>query len=234
MNRTFRYATRILLLLYFPAAAFAQHEPQTNSTLLQQGLNLFEKGLYSEASAKFQLSLKEHSGDVQDEELAAYFYTRAQSRLDSSRTDQLTDRYVQDYPKSRYSSLLLKEVADQHRERGELDQAIDRMQEALKYPQSSNKKAELYYIIAETAAENNQNDLARSTFLELSDNFRSSDWSPKALYARGRLYLEDEQYQNASSAFELLQERHPFDPVTRRIGTALGESYYQQRRYTEA
>ena len=66
------------------------------------------------------------------------------------------------------------------------------MQEALKYPQSEANEAELYYIIAETAAENGQNNLARSTFLELSDNFRSSDWSPKALYARGRLFLADE------------------------------------------
>ena len=234
MNRTLRYATRILLLLYFPIAAYAQHEPQTNSTTLQQGLDLFEKGLYPEASAKFNRALTENSGDVQNEELAAYFYARAQSRLDSSRTDQLTDRYVHDYPQSRYSSVLLKEVADQHKKRGELDQAIARMQEAVKYPQSSNKKAELYYITAETAAESGQNDLARDTFLELSDNFRSSDWSPKALYARGRLFLADEQYENASEAFELLRERHPFDTMTRRIGTALGESYYQQRRYNEA
>ena len=234
MNRTLRFATRILILLYFPVVAFAQHEPQTQSTIIQQGLNLFEKGLYSEASAKFQTAITENSGEVQDEELAAYFYSRSQSRLDSSRTDQLTDRYVQEYPKSRYASVLLKEVADQHKERGEFDQAIARMQEALKYPQSSGKKAELYYIIAETAAENGQNELARNTFLELSDNFRRSDWSPKALYARGRLYLEDEEYEDASAAFELLRERHPFDEMTRRIGTALGESYYQQRRYNEA
>jgi tetratricopeptide (TPR) repeat protein len=234
MNRTLRYATRILFLLYFPIAAYAQHEPQTNSTTLQQALDLFEKGLYSEASAKFDRALSENSGEVQDEELAAYFYARAQSRLDSSRTDQLTDGYVRDYPKSRYASVLLKNVADQHKERGELDQAIARMQEAAKYPQSSNKKAELYYTTAETAAENGQNDLARDTFLELSDNFLSSDWSPKALYARGRLFLADEQYEDASGAFELLRERHPFDSMTRRIGTALGESYYQQRRYNEA
>ena len=31
-----------------------------------------------------------------------------------------------------------------------------------------------------------------------------------------------------------MRERHPFDAMTRRIGTALGESYYQQRRYNEA
>lgn len=234
MNRILHFATRILILLYLPAAAFAQHEPQTNSNTIQQGLDLFEQGLYPEASAKFDRALSENTTDVQDKELAAYFYARSQTRLDSSRTDQFTDQYVQEYPKSRYSSVLLKEAADQHQERGELDDAIARMQEALKYPQSSGKKAELYYNIAETAVENDQNELARNTFLELSNNFRRSEWSPKALYARGRLFLEDERYEDSSEAFELLRERHPFDDMTRRIGTALGESYYQQRRYNEA
>lgn len=234
MNRTLSFAIRVLILLYFPAAAFAQHGPQTSSTTLQQGLDLFEKGLYSEASAKFKAAQLKNSGDIQEEELAAFFYVRAESRLDSSRTDLLTDRYVHEYPKSRYASVLLKEVADHHKKDGELDKAITRMQEALKYPQSSKKEAQLYYLIAETAAENGQNGLARSTFLELSDNFRSSEWSPKALYARGRLFLADEQYEDASEAFELLRERHPFDAMTRRIGTALGESYYQQRRYNKA
>jgi TolA-binding protein len=234
MNRTLRIALRLFIFLLIPAAAFAQHEPVTNSTSIQEGLNLFESGLYAEASAQFARAVEEHRGDVQEEALAAYYYARAQSRMDSSRIGRLTDEYVQTYPKSRYASVLLKEVADQHKQRGDLDKAVARMQEAVNYPQSSSRKARLYYLIAETAAQNGQNNLARETFLELSDNFRSSEWSPKALYARGRLYLADEQYEEASEAFELLRERHPFDPMTRRIGTALGESYYQQRRYTEA
>src|SRR5690606_22599611 len=55
-----------------------------------------------------------------------------------------------------------------------------------------------------------------------------------ALYARGRLYLEQQRSAETTAAFELLRERHPFSPITRRIGTALGESYFQQGRYEEA
>ncbi|NBC27599.1 MAG: tetratricopeptide repeat protein [Bacteroidetes bacterium] len=209
----------------------AQHEVRSGSNDFQAGIDLFEKGLYPEAAEYFEQALTNEASDV---ELAAYFYTRSNIRLDSLQTALLTDQYVWNYPRSRYASVLLKEVAEEHRQRGELDQAISRMQEALNYPQSTEKKSELYYNIAETAAENGQNDLARSTFLELSDNFRSSEWSPKALYARGRLFLEDEDYEGSSEAFELLRERHPFDPMTRRVGTALGESYYQQRRFADA
>ena len=33
---------------------------------MQQGLDLFEKGLYSEASAKFKTAIAVNSGDVQE------------------------------------------------------------------------------------------------------------------------------------------------------------------------
>jgi TolA-binding protein len=75
---------------------------------------------------------------------------------------------------------------------------------------------------------------ARTYFLSLSDEYRRSEWSPRALYARGRLYLVEERFSESADAFELLRERHPFDSMTRRIGTALGESYYQQGQFEDA
>lgn len=234
MNRILRSVSRTAILFLLPVAAIAQHEPTSGQTTLQEGIHLFEQGLFQESATFFEKAIIEHKGDVQQEELASFYYTRSQTRLDSSITGRVAEQYISDYPKSRYSAVLLRDLAEQHQQRGELDQAIARMQQALNYPQTSARKARLYYSIAETAAENGQNDLARATFLELSDEFRRSEWSPKALYARGRLFLEDEKYEESSEAFELLRERHPFDPMTRRIGTALGESYYQQRRYNEA
>ncbi len=233
MNCTPRIASFLHLFLLLPFLLHAQHEPQTDSPEIQQGIDLFEKGLYAEASRVFE-SVLDTEDAATETELATYFYTRSQIRLDSTRTDILTDRYVQQHPQSHYSAVLLKEVAHQHLEKGEYRESVERMQQALNYPQSTSKKAELYYNIAETAVEYEDYELARSTFLELSDNYRQSEWSPKALYARGRLFLEEEDYEGASDAFELLRERHPYDPITRRIGTALGESYYQQRRYEDA
>ena len=50
----------------------------------------------------------------------------------------------------------------------------------------------------------------------------------------GRLYLTENEYDSSAIAFELLKNRYPNNPVTRRVGTALGESYYQQGRFGEA
>ena len=87
---------------------------------------------------------------------------------------------------------------------------------------------------AETLAEAGDYDGSRKEFLLLADSFPSSEWSAKALYARGRLFLSEDKYDSTSTAFELLKKRYPNDPVTRGVGTALGESYYQQGRYEDA
>ena len=221
-------------LLLVSTSLFAQTEGASGSTDIQQGIELFEKGVYAEAVAWFENALQNLDNRSDAAETAAYFITRAETRLDSGRTDLAVDKFINNYPHSRFSAKLLREVADQNYRRGEYNEAISRAKEAIDYPQTESELTELYYTIAEYAAANNDYDLARSYFLAVSEEFRRSSWSPKSLYARGRLYLEEEKYSEAADAFELLRERHPFDPMTRRIGTALGESYYQQRRYEEA
>lgn len=234
MKRTSLRIFFIAAFFYLPALAQAQHEPTTGSERIQQGIAIFERGLYAEAAVLFDETLKKEELEQRDKDLAAFYYTRTQTRLDSDKTGTLTDQFVFENPNSRYSAVLLKELAKQHKKRGDLNRAVDRQIEALNYPQTTSEEQELYYRIAEDAAENGDYDLAREYFLTLSDKHRRSAWSPKALYARGRLFLEEESYENASEAFELLRERHPFDEMTRNIGTALGESYYQQRKFREA
>ena len=67
--------------------------------------------------------------------------------------------------------------------------------------------------------------------MNLANRHPRSALAPKALYARGSLYLQEEKFAEATGAFELLTERFPYDEMTRRIGTALGESYYRQKKY---
>lgn len=231
MSRIAPFAFTLLFAICLPLLSNAQESYQRD---FQRGLDLFEKGLFAEALIYFERAdvMTSDEGDLS--ETALFYRARTLARLDSTGTDQYTDRFIQQHPGSNRSAILLKEVAAQHKDRGELDDAIRRMDQALNYPQPRAQKAELYYKLGETAALNNQYDLAREYFLKLSDNHRRSEWSPKALYARGRLYLEEEKFNESAEAFELLRERHPTNAMTRRIGTALGESYYQQGRFEEA
>lgn len=231
MSRFSFLVCSLLILLSYTATA--QTNQQSYQVQIQDGIDLFEKGLYAEALPYFDLAMEQSGSDIHAE-TAHFFWVRTLTRIDSADTDQNVDRFVHAYPTSNRSARLLKEVADQYLKRGELQNAILRMDEALNYPQSNSDKTELYYILGETSAESGQLALARQYFLTLSDEYPRSDWSPKALYARGRLFLEEEKFDESAEAFELLRERHPYDDMTRRIGTALGESYYQQRKFPEA
>ncbi len=211
----------------------AQSHQDSYSRSFQAGLDLFERGLFAESIPLFKEAVESSENEI-NRETADFFIVRAFTQIDSLGTDIHVDRFVQSYPGSNRVAILLREVAEQHLDRGEYSYAIRRMDQALNYPQSYMNRAELYYSLAEVAAQSGDYDLARRYFLELSDEHRRSIWSPAALYSRGRLYLEQEQFSEAADAFELLRERHPNTAMARRIGTALGESYYQQRRYEEA
>ncbi|MFU8812630.1 MAG: tetratricopeptide repeat protein [Balneolaceae bacterium] len=225
----------LLLILLTGTAALAQHEPRTGSDPLQEGIHLFENGLFAEAAVLFnQLQQQDSELGVDARELAAFYYARSVTRIDSVKTEGAAIRFANQYPNSRFGARLLEDVAHIYRERGDLGKAIELKILALNYPQSNADKAELTYRLAETAQAAGDHDMARHYYLEVSNEFRRSGWSPKALYARGQLYLDDEDFEASAAAFELLRERHPFDPMTRRVGTALGESYYKQRNYHQA
>ncbi|NBC65698.1 MAG: tetratricopeptide repeat protein [Bacteroidetes bacterium] len=220
-------------VLFYSYEGVAQNNQASPRETFQTGLTLFEKGLYSEAIPYFEEVSREGSNTL-IKETAAYYKARALTRIDSTGTNKYVDDFLQAYPGSNQTAVLLRDVAEKHLRVENYDEAIRRMDEALNFPQSYDNKAELYYTLGETAAEAGEFDLARDYFLALDDTHGRSVWAPRALYARGRLYLEEESYSDASEAFELLRERHPQNAMTRRIGTALGESYYQQRKFEEA
>lgn len=231
MSRLY-YLVFPLVLLLVNTALSQSNFPSYESTF-QTGLELFEKGLYNEAIPYFE-EAKNVGSSNSTKESADFFRIRSLMVVDSSGSEKHIDHFIQEYPASNRSVVLLRNLAEMHLENNNPDAAIKWMDLALNYPQSYNDRAELYYTLGETAADKGDFDVARRYFLELSDQHSRSVWSPRALYARGRLYLEEERYSESSEAFELLRERHPQNAMTQRIGTALGESYYQQSKFTEA
>ena len=233
MSRTFYLLLLTACLLFAPTLLIAQQHQESYQNEFQEAIHLFDKGLFESSIPLFEAAKNRAENSV-TKETAEFYHTRALIKIDSSGVGHHVDRFVQSHPTSNRSAVLLKELANLHSEQGDLEKAIQRMDEALDYPQSNSDEAKLYYMLGEASAQYGDYDLARNYFLTLSDNHRRSEWSPKALYARGRLFLEEEKFNESAEAFELLRERHPFDPMTRRIGTALGESYYQQRNFEEA
>src|SRR5699024_7884375 len=99
---------------------------------------------------------------------------------------------------------------------------------------TKGQKARAYYWLAETAAKTGNTSMAQRYYTTIYERYPENEWAPKALYARGRLYLRAKQFDQASETFEILKHNYPNKKITRQAGTALGEAYYKMENYEKA
>ncbi len=213
--------------------AYSQDLQESPDQTYQTALLLFQQGLYVESISKFEKVYRETQNSTLAES-AGYYIVKANTRVDPTLIEPLTEWYVNRHPHSRRSGELLVDLGHNYRDKGEYRTALNHFEHALRNPIRDTRRVDLLYQMAETAADDQSYEEARDYFQKLADEHPDSRWAPRALYARGRLYLAEESYPAAAEAFELLRDRYPDDAMTRRIGTALGESYYLQGRYAEA
>lgn len=230
-------SAKLLLLLLIcsslPAMVWAQGHPQPHNSDYTTGVRLYEEGFFEQSISHLERFLAdERHTDLR--EMASYILARSRAATDSSRTGVYFEKFVAEFPASERSADLLIELGHRYRESSDYLLAIDYFERALDIDMAAAKGAQLMFWTAEMYIAIGDLSTARAYYLRLSDTYRRSELSPDALYARGRLYLEEQDFASTTEAFELLRERHPFHPTTRRIGTALGESYFQQGRYREA
>lgn len=199
----------------------------------KQGISLFEKGLYEKAAGEFEQFL-EVEKDHNLRASAGFYLARSKAEVDSANTLAYYQDFMHEYPRSQFASKLLFELGKDAEQEQKYSKALNHYQRAIDLGLSEEETAQTYYWMAETSALKGDNKQARSYFLTLADKYPQSNLAPKALYARGRLHLSENNYDASTDAFELLKDRYPNNEMTRRIGTALGESYYQQERYEKA
>ena len=221
----------IFIITSGPLSAQQIQSPKTD--VYQDGVILFEKGFFEESLNKLT-QFKKNNTNSELSIFVDYYIARSKTGIDSTGIEYYYQSFIRDYPKHDLSKILLKDLGHRFSKNGNYEDAITYYQESLKTYNSIATAAETEYWVAEAAVEKGDNIEARRYFLALADKYPESDWSPKALYARGRLYLSENKFDSSSIAFEVLKERYPNNPITRRVGTALGESYYQQGKYSES
>lgn len=222
-----------LFLMIVTSGAMAQDVQTSVTNHYEQGLSLYEDGFFEASVEQFEMFSESHPRHELSIS-AEYYIARAKAGSDSANTESYYQEFIQEYPGSDLSVVLLKDLGHRFTDQGEYDQAIKYYNQAINSWMGKDRAAETMYWVAEAAAENEDYSTARSYFLKLADDYPRSQLGPKALYARGRLYLTENEYDSSAIAFEVLKERFPNNPITRRVGTALGESYYQQGRYEES
>ncbi|WP_244545684.1 tetratricopeptide repeat protein [Fodinibius roseus] len=234
MVKRFKFCALFLIFVMgYTVQPHAQEVQEPSSEYYQQGIQLFDRGLYEEAAGELERFVNRR----EDHELAlsARFYlVRARAKIDSTNKQSYYERFIADHPHTDFSSTLLFDLAEQAEQQGQYSKAINSYQRSLDLGLPRKKAAEVYYWMAEAAIAGGDTEQARRYFLTVGEEYPDSEWAPKALYTRGRLFLSENNYDASTEAFELLKEQYPNADITRRIGMALGESYYQQGRYEEA
>ncbi len=215
------------------ASSYAQETPGSADQEYFEALRLYEEGLYDKAEEYFNwyIASMPNSPFV---EAATYYRTLARVKTDSVNTDVYAEEFIEQYPYSRRSASLLQELATRNFKADKHVEALSYFRRVLERDIDDDLAAKNYYWMAQSSAALDSLDNALDYYLKLADDYPESDWAPKALYARGRLNLENERYDASISAFELLRERYPDHEMLRRVGTVLGESYYLQGQYEEA
>lgn len=197
------------------------------------GFRLYQEGLFLQAEAAFERYLRDETAEPLRES-AWYFLVKSRAANDSLNITLYYDEYVTRYGSNLRSAELLTEAGHRYARAGQPMMAVEHFERALTIPVDDAKGAQLMWWRAEAYIDMDDNNTARSAFLELADRYPRSPLAPRALYTRARMYLKEARFAETTESFELLSQRYPFDPMTRRIGTALGESYFQQARYRDA
>jgi TolA-binding protein len=230
-----RTAALLLTVWMCPAWVRAQTPapaPPPNEMYLD-GFRFYQEGLFEQAGRSFERFL---TGITEEplRESAWYFLARSRAAVDSANVIRYYDEYIARYAYNRRSAELLIEAAHLYARNEAYLMAAEHFERALTIPIPDDLGAQVSWWRAEAYVSLRDNDAAIQAFLDLQTRYPRSAWAPKALYSRARLYLREARFAETTEAFELLRQRYPFDPMTRRVGTALGESYFQQARYADA
>ena len=228
-----RFLLLISCFLFSTDFLFAQKFWKTANDPLERGIYFYKKGQLAQAE-KLLSRVYISSENRKSKEISAYYLTLSRTQLDSLNALIWFERFVNEFPESEFSDGFLLEAAQRFKTTERHNGAIYYYDKLIGFTEDDGLKSRAQFWKAESYISKGDTTKGIAVFLELAETFPESEWAPQALYSRGRLYLAQLDYNNATSAFELLREKYPLDPITRTIGTALGESYYQQKKYVEA
>jgi TolA-binding protein len=216
------------------AASVASAQPERLSPVvdLERGIYFFEQGLLETSIQHLERFSRVSPPDLL--ERADFYLALARGYSDSVNVAQYFEHYMRSYPDSPHTVELLLESAQRNNLSHKHRNALIYYRRVLEKELRPSDEVRIRYWSAESRLATGDTTQALADLLYVADKFPKSEWAPKALYSRGRLLLAKKELRDATPAFELLRSRYPNDELTRRIGNALGESYYQQARYADA
>lgn len=232
--KSVRTCALILFLLAFSInPLLSQHNQIPKEDHLFRGITLYETGQFENAASVLNQFLSQITNNVQRKK-AAYYLALARAANEPGKSELFFDAYIAEYPETELAGMLYIDLAHRSNYEGDLAGAVYFYEKALELRLNEFVEARVMYWNAQTYEAMRNYEQAHKYYRLLSTLHPRSELAPGSLFNQGRLFLMEERFDEASDTFEELRERYPADRVVRRIGTALGQAYYQQGRYPEA
>lgn len=233
LNRVFFIVLLGFALVFPPAHVSAQHQQQPAQDALLTGVTLYENGQFEQAILFFERFI-DHPDTDQQLKLARYYTVLSQAALNPDRTLIYFDSFIAEFPTSTEAGNLFVDLGHRYFEERNYEEAAQMYERALALRLPDAFARQVLYWNAQAHVERGDMAQAHHFLGRIHTEHRNTEIAAEALFTRGRLYLDTEDYDDAAEMFEQLRRNYPLAAVTEGVGTALGEAYYRQGRFEEA
>ncbi|MFQ5572448.1 MAG: tetratricopeptide repeat protein, partial [Rhodothermales bacterium] len=223
----------VVLLLFAVSAgvATAQRTPQRSEQVFSEAYKLYSNQLYEQAIEGFA-SFREAYPDHINAAEALYY--QAESSLAVGHTDQavaLFTQFRQRYPAHPLAFRASLALGQYFYETRDFQRAIATLTDVLDDDPPDEIGAKALYWMGESSQNLGRTNDALRYFRQAADTYRFTETAPIALYAIAYTHVQQENYDEAARAFELLGARYPDSPYAQNLGLALAEVYYELEDY---
>ena len=220
-----------LLVALLAGPSYAQRVPERPEQIFADAYKLYADEFYEQAIARFDAFGKAYPEHVN---AAEALYYQAEASLATGHVEQAVTLFTQfrrrypAHPLAYQASLALGQYFF---EAQDYTRAIETLAAVLADEPPDEIGARALYWMGESSRHLGRTDQALRYYQQAADNYRFTETAPIALYAVALTHVEQDQYDEAAEAFELLGTRYPSSPYARNIGLALAEIYYELNDY---
>jgi len=218
-----------LTLLAGPARA--QRTAESPERVFSEAYKLYADEFYEQAIARFKTFRKTYPDHVN---AAEALYYQAEASLAAGHVEQSVTLFTQfrhRYPAHPLAFQASLALGQYFYETQNYERAIETLSSVLADDPPAEVGAKSLYWMGESAQHLGRTDQAIRYFQQAADTYRYTETAPIALYAIAFTHVEQEEYDEAARAFELLGARYPDSPYARNLGLALAEIYYELDDY---
>lgn len=226
-----RLSLLLLAAVLVSGPVYAQRVPESPEQAFSDAYRLYADEFYEQAIARFDAFQETYPDHINAAEALYYQGEAALAAGHSELAVTLFTRFRKRYPAHPLAFRASLALGQYFYETGNYERALATLADALEDDPPDEIAAKSLYWMGESAQHLGRTGEALTYFRQAADTYRFTETAPIALYAIAYTHVQQEAYDEAARAFEVLGARYPESPYARNLGLALAEVYYELDDY---